>query len=308
MRARGRVLALLIAGLLVAGLVAAAPAAADDPPFVPWSSIAPSLTSAYDPTSSNICVSGKLRCVDAVIKEMQRRFTPLAGSCDHDAVFSLTYLRTTEEYRRATTTPGFFADAAFVNHEDAVFAGYYFKAYDDWQAGRTDQVPAAWKLAFDAADKQTVSASGNLLLGIAAHVNRDLPYVLDAIGLVAPDGTSRKPDHDKVNVFLNRVTEPLLAEIARRFDPSISSDDVQGTQLDTTALFQLIVAWREAAWRHAEQLAAARNLIERKAVEQTIESYASSLEASLRTGNRYNPPLTSPVGRNAYCAQHWNDP
>jgi transposase len=39
----------------------------------------------------------------------------------------------------------------------------------------------------------------------------------------------------------------LVAEIARRFDPSISSDDVQGTQLDSTTLFQLVVAWREAA-------------------------------------------------------------
>ena len=307
MRAHGRVLALLISGLLAAGLLAAAPAAADDPPFVGWSTILPGLTSGYDPTSSNICVAGKLRCVDAIIKEMQRRFAPQASSCNHDAVFSLTYLRTTEEYRRATTTPGFFDDPGFVNHEAAVFASYYFEAYDDWHAGRTDQVPAAWKVALDAADKQSVSAGGNLLLGMAAHINRDLPYVLDAIGLVKPDGSSRKPDHDQVNVFLNRVTEPLIAEIARRFDPSISSDDVQGTQLDATALFQLVVAWREAAWRHAEQLAAATTITERKAVEQSIESYATSLEASLRASNRYDPPLTTPAGRNAYCALHWGD-
>jgi hypothetical protein len=42
---------------------AAAPAAAaaaesEDPAFIPWTSILPTLTSGYDPTSSNICVSG----------------------------------------------------------------------------------------------------------------------------------------------------------------------------------------------------------------------------------------------------------
>jgi hypothetical protein len=37
-----------------------------------------------------------------------------------------------------------------------------------------------------------VTGSGDLLLGISAHVNRDLPFVLASLGLVAPDGTSRK--------------------------------------------------------------------------------------------------------------------
>ena len=60
-------------------------------------------TTGYDPTSANDCTSGRLKCVDAVIKEMDRRFRPLAQACDHNAMFSLAYLRTTEEYRRAIT-------------------------------------------------------------------------------------------------------------------------------------------------------------------------------------------------------------
>ena len=56
-------------------------------------------------------------------------------------------------------------------------------------------------------------------------------------GLVRPDGTSRKADHDRVNVILNRVTDDILAEIARRFDPTVDDTNLP-TTLDDAALFQ----------------------------------------------------------------------
>ncbi len=97
---------------------------------------------------------------------------------------------------------------------------------------------------------------GNLLLGINAHVQRDLPFVLYSIGLVSPEGASRKPDHDRVNQILNRVTDDIIAEVARRFDPTIDDANLP-TTIDDFVLFQTIVGWREAAWRHAELLALA---------------------------------------------------
>src|SRR5215211_8777554 len=145
-------------GALVVLLFVAAPVAAraEDPPFVGWTALLPGLTTEYEPSSDNDCAAGRTRCVDAVIREMQRRFDPLAKACDHDAIFSLTYLRTTEEYRRTIEDPTFFEDTPFVNHEDAVFASYYFRAYDDWSAGRQSAVPPAWAIAFDAADQRAV--------------------------------------------------------------------------------------------------------------------------------------------------------
>ena len=115
-------------------------------------------------------------------------------------------------------------------------------------------VPPAWRVAFDAARDRAVSANGNLLLGINAHVQRDLPFVLYSVGLVRPDGGSRKPDHDRVNRILNRVTDDIIAEVARRFDPSIEDTNAP-TTLDDFVLFQSIVSWREMAWRNAELLA-----------------------------------------------------
>ncbi len=243
--------------LLAALALAPATARAQDPPYIGWPELLPGFTTGYDPSSANDCKAGRTRCVDAVIREMRRRFDPLATACDHDNIFALSYLRTTEEYRRTIEDPNFFEDTRFVNHEDVVFARMYFDAFDAWHSGRRAETPQAWAIAFQAAADRAVPASADLSLGINAHVQRDLPFALAAIGLVKPDGTSRKTDHDRVNIFLNRVTEPLYAEIARRFDPTIEATDLPGTTGDNLALFQIIPTWREIAWRNAERLVSA---------------------------------------------------
>src|SRR3954447_11446986 len=292
----------VIGVLLALALLATAPATprADDPPFIGWTQFLPGLTTEYDPSSANDCSAGRTHCVDAVIREMQRRFDPLADSCDHDAIFALAYLRTTEEYRRTIDDPTFFEDTPFVNHEDAVFARLYFDAYDAWHAGRPAEVAPAWAIAFRAARDHTMTAGGNLSLGINAHIQRDLPFALAAIGLVKPDGSSRKTDHDRVNIFLNRVTDDVYAEIARRFDPAINDGNPPGSA-DDAAVFQLIPTWREIAWRNAERLATAATPAERAQVANSIETYAASQAQMIRRAEAY-PLGQSSSTRDAYCA------
>ncbi len=292
---------------LVASTVGSFPALAEDPTFIPWSELLPGLTFEFNPSSENLCNRGDTRCVDAVIREMERRLKPLAKSCNHNAIFSLTYLLTTQEYRRTIADPSFFSDTPFVNHEDVVFASLYFKAYDDWYGGRRRLVPAAWRTAFDAADTHRVSGAGSLLLGMSAHINRDLPFALAAIGLITPEGDSRKPDHDKVNRILNRVIQPVINETSRRFDPPISSSSIDGTTLDETGLFQIVAEWREEAWRNAERLKAARSPSEWSLVAQSIEQAAATKADAIVEQTRYREPMSSSAARDAYCAEHWDD-
>jgi hypothetical protein len=295
---------LSVVSLLLAAALLLAPgvARAEDPPYLGWTQLLPGLTEEFVPSSENDCTAGRARCIDAVIREMRRRFDPLAASCDHDSIFALAYLRTTEEYRRTIEDPTFFEDTAFVNHEDAVFARYYFDAFDAWRAGRYEAVPPAWATAFRAATDHAMPASGNLSLGINAHVQRDLPFVLAGIGLVKPDGSSRKPDHDRVNEFLNHVTDDLYAEIARRFDPTIDDGDLPGTA-DDAALFQIIPAWREIAWRNAERLVSASSDEARAAVAASIEEYAASEADAIRQTAAYGP-LQNSAARDTYCSTH----
>jgi Family of unknown function (DUF5995) len=297
---------LVAVGVLTLAFVAPGAALADDPPFIGWSALLPSLALPYDPASPDDCIAGRSQCVDKTIRQMTARTDSLASSCDHNVIFSLTYLRVTQAYRQTIDTP-FFDDTSFVNYEDTLFAHYYFAAYDAWAAGQIGQVPPAWRIAFDAAARHAVSASGDLLLGINAHVQRDLPIVLYSIGLVAPDGSSRKPDHDRVDEILNHVFEPILAEIARRFDPTIDDTNLP-TSLDDATLFQILVAWREKAWRNAEEIAAAPTPAARDLVVAQIENDAATEARTIVATTAYPPLLNGSAARDGYCAIHHNDP
>jgi hypothetical protein len=291
---------------LAVALALPAAATADDAPFVGWSALLPGLSLSYDPSSPDDCIAGRVQCVDKTIRDMTRRFDALASSCHHNAIFSLTYLRVTEEYRRTVERP-FFDDTRFVNYEDTLFAHYYFAAFDAWATGRIEHVPPAWRVAFDAAKRRAVSASGDLLLGINAHVQRDLPLVLFAAGIVRADGTSRKPDHDRVNVILNRVQDDILAEVARRFDPTVDDTNLP-TGLDDAALFQTLAGWREKAWRNAELLAAAPTSAARELVVAAIEQDAAAEARAIVAATSYLPLSGGAAPRDAFCAVHHDDP
>jgi hypothetical protein len=299
---RARRTALLAVAMLVV-LSGRQPVLASDPLFVDWPALLPTLSDVYDPNSANDCVAGRPRCVLAAIAEMRRRFAHLGQTCDHSSMFALAYLRTTQTYQWARDQPGFFQDTPWVNHEDAVFAKYYFRAYDGWAAGNRDRVPQAWLIAFDDASARSQTGSGDLLLGMNAHVNRDLPFTLAAIGITTPDGRTRKPDHDKVNQFLNAVVQPLLYEAAARLDPTVNNITTP-YGMGYTALFQLLQAWREDAWRNAELLTDAPTPADRDKVAQAIETSAADQARQLAAANAYNPPATSTGDRDAYCAGH----
>lgn len=308
---RRRVRRGLLAGVLLAAMVlGVAPATAgdyDDPFFLNWPTFLPAVGSDFTASTEHDCPPGSVQCVDNVIREMTRRYDKLG--CDHDGVFAFTYLVTTEEYRKAVEDPHFFEDNAFVNHQDAVFAEYYFSNFDAWHKGRVEDVAPAWRIAFHAAEDREVTGMGNVLLGMNAHVNRDLPFVLHAIGLTKPDGTSRKPDHDRVNDFLNRVNKYLLTEAAKVHDPTLDDGDVPGTTIDNSTMVQLLTTWRETAWRNAERLAAAATDTERLAIAQEIEDAAALNALTLRESYRYSltheTAGTDADARDAFCAEHW---
>ena len=284
--------------------VSSATATDDDPPFIGWTAQLAPLPVGYEPSSSDICAAGRVSCVQRTIQRMQSRYASLSASCVHTGVFALTYLRVTQQYLETATTPGFYSDPAFVNHEDSVFASLYFSAYDNWAAGRRADVPVAWRVAFDAAKARQVTGVGDLLLGINAHVNRDLPFTLAAIGLTKPDGTSRKPDHDRVDVMLNMVVDRLVKELATHYDPTIAAADFAPYGTGYTGLMQLLVAWRETAWRQAELLTAAPTADARAKVAAIIEATAASQARAIVATNSFVPPVTSTVGRDATCAAY----
>jgi len=65
---------------------------------------------------------------------------------------------------------------------------------------------------------------------------------------------------------------------------------------------QLLVTWREAAWRHAERLVAAPDDATRALVVNEIETSAETSARSIVAATQYTPPLTTTSTRDTYCA------
>jgi len=104
-------------------------------------------------------------------------------------------------------------------------------------------------------------------------------------------------------VVVNSVVAPIISEAAARFDPTI--DDVATPlHLSYTGLYELVILWRETAWRNAERLTNAPTAEARAAVAQDIEDYAAAWARSIVVGTQYLPPLTTSGPRNAWCAVH----
>jgi uncharacterized protein DUF5995 len=283
----------------VVALALPAAAAAEDAPFINWNPLLPGFPLGYHPSTAAECRDGSNTCIEHTLAEMYRRFDARYPSCDNNAVFGLVYIRVTESIRKAVAR-GFYEEPKFLNHEDAVFAHMYFRATDAWRRGDLANVPPAWRDAFDAARDRSVSGLGNLLMSMNAHVNRDMPFMLAALGLTKPDGSSRKPDHDRGNAVLSPLYDDVLAEVARRWDPGTTKYDVPGTTGDDAGLFQLLQVWREQVWRNAELLTLAKGKAQKQNVGNMIEQYALGSARTIKA----NTKIASSAARDAHCAEY----
>ena len=293
----------IVALACLIGALIAVPARAEDPPLVNWPAMLPGFAQSFTPSTFDTCRDGDPSCIDRTLAEMRRRIRGLDAQCSDNALFARNYLMITEFIKDAMEQdPPFYREPKYLAHEDAVFAQLYWQAEDNWQHGRRDQVPEAWRIAFQAADDKRVQGAGNLMLGINAHVQRDMPYLLAGLGLVDPQGRSRKPDHDKGNEILNTGYDDVLAQAIAEDDPDLAFYDAPGTQVDNFLLFQTIAGWREGVWRNAERLAAARTDAERRLVGESIEQWAASQAREIEQMFRYGGPFTR-TRRDALCAK-----
>jgi hypothetical protein len=232
---------------------------------------------------------------------MTRRFVPLAAACDHDAPFALMYLRVTEAVRRGEASPSTFSDGPYLARLDAVFAGLYFRAFDAWHDGHRADVPDAWKVAFELADRRRVTGVGDLLLGMNAHISRDLPFAVAELGFRQGDEKVQRRSFDQVNGVLKRIARPILRETARRFDPTIATFALPVLKTNEDNLGVLLSSWRKAALRDAERLLRAPTPERRAEVALSIGRTAAARAAVIAAATSRVSFSKAGRARDAYC-------
>jgi hypothetical protein len=265
---------------LVVGAFACIPASASaDSLLVPntnWTALLPPMGGTptdVQPGPVPNCEVPSVGCIDDEISRMQAEQTALG--CDHRAVFDTTYLELTKEIRRfVDTDPGALKDLNYLYSEDALFADFYFNTLSAWDRG--EPVAPAWRIAFQQAESGQITGAQEMLLGINAHVQNDMPFVVAALGVREPDGTSRKPDHDAENEILNRGYEPVVTAIRQRFDPSMGLTNPDLVTADDIAGLEMVRVWREQVWRNAERLLTAPTESARQQVVSDIQANAAA--------------------------------
>lgn len=275
----------------------------------PWTHLLLPAPLGYSPDDSTVCLNGDISCVDTVNNNLQAQLDPLLASCDHKLIFTFFLQRMVQAYRTAATTPGYFENTFYTNQGDALLASYYSTQYQAWTNQDLSNVSPAWQIAFAANDDKTVSALGDALLSVNAHLNHDAPYVLDQLGLVYPNGDSAKGDYDKHNDWLYAAEAPTLDEGARRFDPTMNQPALILQPPFNLLDFQLIAGWREQAWYFATQLKLAEETndpVLYKATEAAIDAYTVTQANLILAATRITPQQTA--SRDAYCAAHRYDP
>lgn len=263
-----------------------------------WAAIE-GLVPGIDPSSPNPCQAAADECMLVVIDEMQARLDQLG--CQHSAPFAFTYLETTKVMEQRVTTPGFFIDAPVVTQLDALFAQLYFDAFDNWHAGRHDEVPGAWQLAFGAAEQGRTSAAADVFLGMNAHISRDLAYaVAQVVG--ASSGMLNDPtDYNRVNDVLAEVQGPMLAGSAERFDPRLA--DLPSLIPSDTSLssVDLIARWRDRSFELGTELALASTVEEQSAIAAEIERTAVAGSVMILNADTALGPADNRFDRDKYC-------
>lgn len=199
---------------------------------------------------------------------------------DHRAAFLRVYRRMTAAARDRLHQP-FFLDPAWVERVAIRFAWYYFDALDRFEQDRSP--PPAWDYAFTIARRRQGFLLQDVLLGMNAHINNDLPQVAAEILRGEQDEGSifrtvrRRFDHDQINRVLHEVIPTVEGELARCYGRLVLPlGRVLGSLDQTLATFGL-KTWRDNVWRNARFLLAASDEAERRMITRFIEEDALRL-------------------------------
>jgi len=231
-----------------------------------------------------------VRSMDDLLLVMQHHLKRLESAHDNRAAFLRVYF-TMSGFVRQRLDEAFFIDGAWIERVAVRFAWWYFDALDRYERG--DNPPPAWGYAFNTAARRQGFLLQDVLLGMNAHINNDLPLVVEAMLREEDDDAPyhairRRFDHDQINRALYLVIPRVEEELAEHYGRLIRPLGWMTGTLDQALSLYGLKTWRENVWRNAQSLLAARTEAERDLVIGWIQTDALHVARSIE---RF-PPLS----------------
>jgi hypothetical protein len=173
---------------------------------------------------------------------------------DARAVFAGAYLVITSAMHDALRERRFL-DNPWVEAYLTTFANLYLQAtaqYENDLVQGSGEAPPAWSLAFQTCQVKNISPLAHLLLGVNAHINRDLALALVHAG-IHTHRNERYEDHVRVNEVLNAAVNDLQAKVTEQ-SPALAHLDALFGNWDERISCRVVSWARETAWKNAVSL------------------------------------------------------
>jgi hypothetical protein len=181
---------------------------------------------------------------------------------DRRCVFLSCYATMTANMLSALEA-GRFRDGGWVARLLSRFADFYFVSVQAYESGN-GFVPPAWRHAYDLAGARSTTIEEDLILGINAHINGDLPFAvfdlikpeLEALGA---DGLrQRYVDFIAVNDVISESTHSVQTEVVDHFGHLAGIIDrvmPQAMRMADRAVDNMLFTWRADVWKYGIALA-----------------------------------------------------
>lgn len=205
---------------------------------------------------------------------------------DPRGVFVTAYLVITQTLRTWIDRKAFLENEATANYVVA-FANAYRRALARYEAGTPPAAPKAWRQSFDACSSRDASLFQQLMLGINAHINHDLPYVIIKAGIDVESERCYR-DHSKIDEALNLAVPIVRQRIAARHRRSLRLYNCLYGRAVDAAVSEAFQRARRHAWNLARALHRAKERDERQRVGLTIGDRAA-LAGRIILANRNAP-------------------
>ena len=217
----------------------------------------------------------KPKTIEDALEAMKNGLRFFHSNNDFRAIFLRAYYIITKNVCMAIhqqedfDNPIFFAPD-WIRRLSGKFASLYFASLDTFQTAEREE--RAWKIAHRMAIKKRSSVVQDLLLGINAHINYDLPVAIcqnlreHGCGSDFLSLTKRKFDHDQVNNILIRSFDEISTVIPKEYGGLIRIADFLLCNIDESLTRFGLKYYRERVWWDGISLLSAQTRDEEKLV------------------------------------------
>ena len=193
---------------------------------------------------------------------------------DLRGLFVIAYAATTDTIAHWIDR-GVFLDNRAMARYVVAFANEYRRALAHWVAGDRVRIPVAWQQSFDACEERSAGVFRCLMLGINAHMNRDLPYAI-VKAEVDLNCAGCYQDYVRIDDVL-RLNMPLVRRrIADTYGAELPFIQRWLGQFAAAGIDRGFRRDRQNSWAFAQMLAAAKTKRARADVDRAIEERAAA--------------------------------